>query len=132
MLGLFFFLSLWVILGLLVWVVFLFVFVGYIRGACLGCFVFVFLGYIRVACLECCCQFDLRWVVYCCSLLWVGDIRVLDNLKEYSVKALVNAVDHLGTVAYKFNDLLSHQTSEISTTELRAASLAQVINNDHD
>jgi hypothetical protein len=69
-----------------------------------------------------------------CLLLfsWVGDIRVLDNLKEYSVKALVNAVDHLGTVAYKFNDLLNHQTSEISTTELRAASLAQVINNDHD
>jgi hypothetical protein len=64
--------------------------------------------------------------------LWAGDIRVLDNLKEYSVKALVNAVDHLGTVAYKFNDLLSHETSEISTTELRAASLAQVINDDHD
>ncbi len=120
------------ILGFLAWVVFVFVFVGYIRVACFGCFVFVFLGYIRVACLGCCCQFDLRSVVICCSLLWVGDIRVLDNLKEYSVKALVNAVDHLGTVAYKFNDLLSHQTSEISTTELRAASLAQVINDDHD
>jgi len=42
------------ILGFLAWVVFLFVFVGYIRVACLGCFVFVFLGYIRVACLGCC------------------------------------------------------------------------------
>lgn len=52
--------------------------------------------------------------------------RVLDNLKDYSVKALVNAVDHLGTVAYKLNDLLSQQTTEISSTELRAASLAQV------
>ena len=52
--------------------------------------------------------------------------RVLDNLKDYSVKALVNAVDHLGTVAYKLNDLLSQQTIEISSTELRAASLAQV------
>ena len=58
-------------------------------------------------------------------ILWSRN-RVLDNLKDYSVKALVNAVDHLGTVAYKLNDLLSQQTSEISTTELRAASLAQV------
>ncbi|KAH9531198.1 hypothetical protein CY35_19G024400 [Sphagnum magellanicum] len=64
---------------------------------------------------------------YCESSYLFSDQKqvVLDNLKEYSVKALVNAVDHLGTVAYKFNDLLSHQTSEISTTELRAASLAQ-------
>ncbi|CAK9252569.1 unnamed protein product, partial [Sphagnum jensenii] len=64
---------------------------------------------------------------YCESSYLYSDQKqvVLDNLKEYSVKALVNAVDHLGTVAYKFNDLLSHETSEISTTELRAASLAQ-------
>ncbi|CAM6041807.1 unnamed protein product [Sphagnum compactum] len=64
---------------------------------------------------------------YCESSYLYSDQKqvVLDNLKEYSVKALVNAVDHLGTVAYKFNDLLSHQTSDISTTELRAASLAQ-------
>jgi hypothetical protein len=41
------------------------------------------------------------------------------------VKALVNAVDHLGTVAYKLNDLLNQQTAEISSVELRAASLAQ-------
>ncbi len=42
------------------------------------------------------------------------------------MKALVNAVDHLGTVAYKLNDLLNQQTTEISSVELRAASLAQV------
>lgn len=42
------------------------------------------------------------------------------------MKALVNAVDHLGTVAYKLNDLLGQQTTEISATELRAASVAQV------
>jgi hypothetical protein len=52
--------------------------------------------------------------------------RVLDNLKDYAVKALVNAVDHLGTVAYKLSDLLSQQTTEISAIELQAASLAQV------
>jgi len=64
---------------------------------------------------------------YCESSYLYSDQKqvVLDNLKDYSVKALVNAVDHLGTVAYKLNDLLSQQTSEISTTELRAASLAQ-------
>lgn len=50
---------------------------------------------------------------------------VLENLKDYAVKALVNAVDHLGTVAYKLNDLLSQQTTELSTTELKIACLDQ-------
>ena len=50
--------------------------------------------------------------------------RVLDNLKDYLVKALVNTVDHLGTVAYKLNDLLGQQTTEISATELRVALVA--------
>ncbi|GJU17491.1 ABI-1-like protein 1 [Tanacetum coccineum] len=43
---------------------------------------------------------------------------VLDNLKDYAVRALVNAVDHLGTVAYKLTDLLDQQALEISSTEL--------------
>jgi hypothetical protein len=65
---------------------------------------------------------------YCESSYLHSDQKqvVLDNLKDYSVKALVNAVDHLGTVAYKLNDLLGQQTTEISATELRAASVAQV------
>ncbi|GMI99004.1 ABI-1-like 1 [Hibiscus trionum] len=50
---------------------------------------------------------------------------VLDNLKEYAVQALVNAVDHLGTVAYKLSDLLEQQTSEVSTMELKASCLNQ-------
>ncbi|CAK9208917.1 unnamed protein product [Sphagnum troendelagicum] len=64
---------------------------------------------------------------YCESSYLYSDQKqaVLDNLKEYSVKALVNAVDHLGTVAYKFNELLGQETTGISSTELRAASLAQ-------
>ena len=53
--------------------------------------------------------------------------RVLNNLKEYAVKALVNAVDHLGTVAYKLNDLLSQQTSELSNVELHIDCLDQVL-----
>lgn len=55
------------------------------------------------------------------------DIRVLDNLKDYAVRALVNAVDHLGTVAYKLTDLYEQQASEISTLELKVACLNQVL-----
>lgn len=50
---------------------------------------------------------------------------VLDNLKDYAIRALVNAVDHLGTVAYKLTDLLDQQTSEISSTELHVTCLHQ-------
>ncbi|XVF73100.1 hypothetical protein PTKIN_Ptkin12aG0174200 [Pterospermum kingtungense] len=50
---------------------------------------------------------------------------VLDNLKDYAVRALVNAVDHLGTVAYKLTDLLEQQTLEVSTMDLKASSLNQ-------
>jgi hypothetical protein len=52
---------------------------------------------------------------------------VLDNLKDYAVRALVNAVDHLGTVAYKLTDLYEQQASEISTLELKVACLNQQV-----
>ena len=52
--------------------------------------------------------------------------RVLDNLKDYAVRALVNAVDHLGTVAYKLTELLEQQTSDLSSTELKITCLNQV------
>ncbi|KAJ8748541.1 hypothetical protein K2173_003442 [Erythroxylum novogranatense] len=52
---------------------------------------------------------------------------VLDNLKDYAVRALVNAVDHLGTVAYKLTDLLQQQTVDISTMELKVSCLNQQI-----
>ncbi|KAI8545029.1 hypothetical protein RHMOL_Rhmol07G0011700 [Rhododendron molle] len=50
---------------------------------------------------------------------------VLDNLKDYAVRALVNAVDHLGTVAYKLTDLLEQQTLDVSTMELKVSCLKQ-------
>ncbi|XP_068330514.1 protein ABIL1-like [Pyrus communis] len=50
---------------------------------------------------------------------------VLDNLKDYAVRALVNAVDHLGTVAYKLTDLLDQQTSDVSTMDLKVTCLNQ-------
>ncbi|KAL8260765.1 hypothetical protein R6Q59_024814 [Mikania micrantha] len=48
---------------------------------------------------------------------------VLNNLKDYAIRALVNAVDHLGTVAYKLTDLLDQQTLEISSMELHVTYL---------
>ncbi|GAV65911.1 hypothetical protein CFOL_v3_09423 [Cephalotus follicularis] len=50
---------------------------------------------------------------------------VLDNLKDYAVRALVNAVDHLGTVAYKLTDLLDQQTLDVSTIGLKVSCLDQ-------
>lgn len=64
------------------------------------------------------------------SLIWFHMliyVRVLDNLKDYAVRALVNAVDHLGTVAYKLTDLYEQQASEVSTLELKVACLNQVL-----
>uniref|UniRef100_A0A2P2LPI8 Protein ABIL1 n=1 Tax=Rhizophora mucronata TaxID=61149 RepID=A0A2P2LPI8_RHIMU len=52
---------------------------------------------------------------------------VLDNLKGYAVRALVNAVDHLGTVAYKLTDLLEQQALDVSTMELKVSCLNQQI-----
>ncbi|KAG6402677.1 hypothetical protein SASPL_134879 [Salvia splendens] len=51
---------------------------------------------------------------------------VLDNLKDYAVRALVNAIDHIGTVAYKLGDILEQQTSDISSMELKVTCLNQV------
>ncbi|GMP61285.1 hypothetical protein CsSME_00023807 [Camellia sinensis var. sinensis] len=51
--------------------------------------------------------------------------RVLDNLKDYAVRALVNAVDHLGTVASKLTDLVEQQTSDVSAMALKVSCLNQ-------
>ncbi|CAL5400929.1 unnamed protein product [Camellia sinensis] len=50
---------------------------------------------------------------------------VLDNLKDYAVRALVNAVDHLGTVASKLTDLVEQQTSDVSAMALKVSCLNQ-------
>lgn len=50
---------------------------------------------------------------------------VLDNLKDYTVRALVNAVDHLGTVAFKLTDLLEQQSMDISNMDLKVTCLNQ-------
>ncbi|KAK4769379.1 hypothetical protein SAY86_027529 [Trapa natans] len=50
---------------------------------------------------------------------------VQDNLKDYTVQALVNAVDHLGTVAYKLTDLLEQQSLDVMVMQLKVTSLNQ-------
>jgi len=52
--------------------------------------------------------------------------RVVDTLKDYAIKALVNTVDHLGSVTYKVNDLLDEKVEEVSGTEFRVSCIEQV------
>ncbi|XP_074575779.1 protein ABIL1-like [Curcuma longa] len=50
---------------------------------------------------------------------------VLDNLKDYAVRTLVTAVDHLGTVAFKLTDLFEQQMFDVATVETRISCLSQ-------
>ncbi|XVE58105.1 hypothetical protein DITRI_Ditri04bG0143400 [Diplodiscus trichospermus] len=50
---------------------------------------------------------------------------VEDTLKDYAIKALVNTVDHLGSVAYKVNNFLDEKMGDISGMELRVSCLEQ-------
>ncbi|XP_051143827.1 protein ABIL2 isoform X2 [Andrographis paniculata] len=50
---------------------------------------------------------------------------VVNTLKDYTIKALVNTVDHLGSVTYKVNDLLDEKVNEVSGTELRVSCIGQ-------
>ncbi|XP_052204720.1 protein ABIL2 [Diospyros lotus] len=50
---------------------------------------------------------------------------VVDTLKDYAIRALVNTVDHLGSVTYKVNDLLDEKVDEVSGTELRVSCIEQ-------
>ncbi|KAK7338649.1 hypothetical protein VNO77_19271 [Canavalia gladiata] len=50
-----------------------------------------------------------------------------ETLKDYAIKALVNTVDHLGSVKYKVNDLLDEKVVEVSVAELRVSCIGQGI-----
>ncbi|XP_061348936.1 protein ABIL2-like [Gastrolobium bilobum] len=52
---------------------------------------------------------------------------VVETLKDYAIKALVNTVDHLGSVTYKVNDLLDEKVVEVSGAELRVSCIEQRI-----
>lgn len=51
---------------------------------------------------------------------------MVETLKDYAVKALVNTVDHLGSVTFKVNDLLDEKVDEVSGTEFRVSCIEQV------
>ncbi|PWA96068.1 ABL interactor-like protein 2 [Artemisia annua] len=53
---------------------------------------------------------------------------VVDTLKDYAIKALVNTVDHLGAVSCKVNDILGETVNEVSETELRVTCIQQRLN----
>ncbi|XP_028790748.1 protein ABIL2 isoform X2 [Neltuma alba] len=57
---------------------------------------------------------------------------VAETLKDYTVKALVNTVDHLGSVTYKVNDLLDEKVVEVSGTELRVSCIEQRMRTCHE
>ncbi|MBA0558711.1 hypothetical protein Golob_015717, partial [Gossypium lobatum] len=50
---------------------------------------------------------------------------VVETLKDYAIKALVNTVDHLGSMTYKVNDLLDENLEQVSGTELRVSCIEQ-------
>lgn len=50
---------------------------------------------------------------------------VVDTLKDYAIKALVNTVDHLGSVSCKVNDLLDEKVEQVSETEFRVSCIEQ-------
>ncbi|KAL4347646.1 hypothetical protein GQ457_17G022540 [Hibiscus cannabinus] len=50
---------------------------------------------------------------------------VEETLKDYAIKALVNTVDHLGSVAYKVNNFLDDKMGEVSGMDLRLSCLEQ-------
>ncbi|KAJ0986239.1 hypothetical protein J5N97_004595 [Dioscorea zingiberensis] len=52
---------------------------------------------------------------------------VLDNLKDYAVRALVNTVNHLGTVANKLTALFEQQRVDVLSFELNVSYLNQRI-----
>ncbi|XP_076949491.1 protein ABIL3-like [Bidens hawaiensis] len=56
---------------------------------------------------------------------------VVDTLKDYAIKALVNTVDHLGAVSYKVNSLIDEKVEEVSGTELRVSCIEQRLRTCH-
>ncbi|CAI0408787.1 unnamed protein product [Linum tenue] len=58
---------------------------------------------------------------------YFNQCRLTDTCKDYTIKALINTIDHLGSVAYKVNSFLDQTANEVAAVELRFYSLEQVI-----
>ncbi|CAM8950541.1 unnamed protein product [Rhodiola kirilowii] len=52
-------------------------------------------------------------------------ILLMESLKDYSMKALVNTIDHLGSVASKVEKLLDDKLGQVYDTELRFSCIEQ-------
>ncbi|KAJ6287740.1 hypothetical protein OIU78_030451 [Salix suchowensis] len=52
---------------------------------------------------------------------------VVETLKDYAIKALINTVDHLGSVAFKVDRFLDQKIEEVSEMELRFSCSEQVL-----
>ena len=57
-------------------------------------------------------------------IIWIH--RVMSNLKEYAVKALVNTVDHLGSISFKVSSLIDQRFGEVADANLRVSCIQQV------
>ncbi|CAN1138967.1 Protein ABIL2 [Linum perenne] len=53
---------------------------------------------------------------------------VIETCKDYTIKALINTVDHLGSVAFKLNSYIDHTTCEVASMDLRVYTMDQVHN----
>ena len=52
--------------------------------------------------------------------------RLVTSLKDYAVKAILNAVDHLGSVSCKVNSVVSEEVDEVSVAESEVSCIEQV------
>ncbi|XP_044477353.1 protein ABIL3-like [Mangifera indica] len=50
---------------------------------------------------------------------------VVESVKDYTIKALINTVDHLGSIAFKVNNLVEEKFAEASQTGLQLTCLEQ-------
>ncbi|KAL8167634.1 hypothetical protein V2J09_009133 [Rumex salicifolius] len=51
---------------------------------------------------------------------------VVETLKDYAIKAIINTADHLGSVNYKVADLLEEKLEQVSDAEIRVSCIEQV------
>uniref|UniRef100_A0A804JVT0 Uncharacterized protein n=1 Tax=Musa acuminata subsp. malaccensis TaxID=214687 RepID=A0A804JVT0_MUSAM len=54
-----------------------------------------------------------------------GKEMVMRSLKDYAVKAIANAVDHLGSVSYKVDNLLNYEVDEVSAATFEVSCMKQ-------
>lgn len=72
-------------------------------------------------------QIDLQFFCLFFILKFITSVwRLIETLKDYAIKALVNTVDHLGSATYKVNDLVNEKAGEVSATEFRVSCIEQV------